>query len=169
MSAGISLEKSIRTCKVVTGWADKVQSARFQDPNSQICLMWDGTNSKGQGVHPDSFYTKSAGCNSALDRVAVENNLRPSYMEYITLNAGGIKLGYESMGRDGVNQRGNQLKDGLNQTGQFGFGAGLTQTEPTCKKGGGQVTHETFAKINTAGRNLKNLNHRQQNRARSGM
>ena len=167
MSAGISLESSIRTCKVVTGWADKVQSSRFQDPNSQICLMWDGTNSKNQIVHPDSFYTKSAGCNSALDRVAVENNLRPSYMEYITLNAGGIKLGYESMNRDGVNQRGIQLKDGLNQTGQFGYGAGNTNTKPTCKK-----THEGFAKINTAGRNMLNLNHkqhRQQSRTRAGM
>ena len=36
----------------------------------------------GRRVCPDSFYTKSAGCNSAEDRVVVENNLRPQYAEF---------------------------------------------------------------------------------------
>jgi hypothetical protein len=46
----------------------------------------------GRLVCANSFYTKRAGCNSALDRVAVENTVsRPQYMEYIQLNAAGIK------------------------------------------------------------------------------
>jgi hypothetical protein len=48
----------------------------------------DGT---GREVCKDSYYHKSAGCNSATDRVNVENNIsRPKYMEYITLSANGI-------------------------------------------------------------------------------
>ena len=39
---------------------------------------------------PTLFTQKRAGCNSALDRVDVENNLRPQYMEYINLDAAGI-------------------------------------------------------------------------------
>jgi len=31
--------------------------------------------------------TKNAGCHSAVDRVIVENNIRPRYMEYVSLNA----------------------------------------------------------------------------------
>jgi hypothetical protein len=53
------------------------------------CPTWSGFDLVGRKVCPDSFYTKSAGCNSAEDRVVVENNVsRPQYMEYITLNAG---------------------------------------------------------------------------------
>ena len=92
MSAGsVSLESSIRTCKVNTGWASKVQSDRFQNPNLMVCPVWNGVDSAGRLVCPDSFYTKRAGCNSAEDRVVVENNVsRPAYIEYLTLNAAGI-------------------------------------------------------------------------------
>jgi hypothetical protein len=37
-----------------------------------------------------SFYTKRAGCNSSLDRITVENFLRPKYTNYVTTNAAGI-------------------------------------------------------------------------------
>lgn len=181
MSAGISLESSIRTCKVVTGWADKVQSSRFQDPNSQICLMWNGQNSKGQKVSPDSFYTKSAGCNSALDRVAVENSVvRPQYMEYITLNAGGINLGYPNLPRSQVNRSSNELKNELNYTGQFGYGSGFSQTSPGCPGFGSSghsayentyQTREGYAQANTQSRNQQAINHgyqAQQNRCNAG-
>jgi hypothetical protein len=71
------------------GYADKIQSARFQDPNLMMCPVWTGFNTVGQPVCADSFYTKREGCNSALDRVAVENNLRPQYAEFINLNTKG--------------------------------------------------------------------------------
>ena len=92
MSAGsVSLESSIRTCKVNAGWATKVQSDRFQNPNLMVCPVWNGVDSAGRLVCPDSFYTKRAGCNSAEDRVVVENNVsRPQYIPYVNLDAAGI-------------------------------------------------------------------------------
>lgn len=89
--ANISLVGSIQTCKVDTGQADKIQSARFQDPNLMMCPVWNGFNTKGQRVCPDSFYTKREGCNTPMDRVAVENALRPQYAEYINLDAQGFR------------------------------------------------------------------------------
>ena len=55
-----------------------------------ICPPWSGYNLKGQSVCADSFYTKKAGCNSPLDRVDVENFLRPQYADLITLNMNGL-------------------------------------------------------------------------------
>lgn len=92
MSAGsISLESAIRTCKVNTGYADRVESDRFLNSNLAVCPIWNGVDSTGRQVCPDSFYTKRAGCNSALDRVEVENYQRPQYSEYVSLTAQGIK------------------------------------------------------------------------------
>ena len=85
-----SLEKNIRTCKVNTGWANRNQSDRFQDPNLMVCPTWNHMDNAGRLICANSFYTKRAGCNSALDRVGVENQLRPQYMEYINLSAAGI-------------------------------------------------------------------------------
>ena len=81
-----SLDASIRTCKVETGQATRIESDRFLNPTNMICLPWNGLNNKGQSVCVDSWYTKSAGCNSAEDRVEVENALRPIYSDYINLN-----------------------------------------------------------------------------------
>lgn len=89
MSA-FSLTGSVRTCTVDQGWANKVQSDRFQNPNSLVCPVWNGMDTYGRYVNPDSFYTKSAGCYSADDRVLVENNQRPKYFEYVALDASGI-------------------------------------------------------------------------------
>ena len=75
-----SLESSIRTCKVDTAWDARAQSDRFLNPAQMSCPTWSGFDLVGRKVCPDSFYTKSAGCNSAEDRVVVENNVsRPQY------------------------------------------------------------------------------------------
>jgi hypothetical protein len=87
----ISLLGSINVCKVNTGYADKIQSDRFENPDVMTCPLWNGQDSFGRFVHPDSFYTKNGGCNSADDRVAVENFLRPQYMEYVALDAAGFR------------------------------------------------------------------------------
>ncbi len=55
-----------------------------------MCPVWNHRDLAGREVCTDSFYTKRAGCNSSLDRINVENDLRPQYMEYITLDACGI-------------------------------------------------------------------------------
>jgi hypothetical protein len=86
----LSLQKSVRTCSVNTGEAERIQSDRFLNPGNMVCIPWNGLNNKGQEVSPDSFYTKSEGCDSALDRVAVENSQRPKYFNYVTLNAQGV-------------------------------------------------------------------------------
>ena len=144
----ISLESSVRGCKVNTAYADKMQSARFQDPNLLVCPMWKGRNSKGQKVCPDSFMTKSAGCNSAEDRVMVENDLRPRYAEYISLNAAGIELGYEGTN---LHQRESDyvsadLANTLNYTGQFGYGSGNPAVSPSCGLSAYSETYPTVSR-----------------------
>lgn len=90
----LSLESAVRTCKVNTGWSQRLQSDRFLNPSTTICPIWSegnyGLDSQGRTVCRDSYMTKTAGCNSALDRLTVENAQRPQYSEYITLDAQGI-------------------------------------------------------------------------------
>lgn len=88
----LSLQGSIRGCNVDAGWASKLQSDRFLNPNQMMCPVWTGVDTAGRGVDSEyGFYTKNQGCNSALDRVVVENDQRPKYMEYVTLDARGIR------------------------------------------------------------------------------
>lgn len=89
--SNISLEAAVRTCKVNTGWANRIQSDRFENSNLMMCPVWGGRDLTGRAVCADSFYTKREGCNSPLDRIGVENSLRPQYMEYVTLNSDGIQ------------------------------------------------------------------------------
>lgn len=88
--SSLSLNASIRTCRVEAGEAVRIESDRFLNPNNMVCIPWNGYNNKGQAVCADSWYTKTPGCTSALDRVGVENHLRPDYATYINLNTAGI-------------------------------------------------------------------------------
>ena len=133
--SSISLEASIRTCKVDTGWANKIESDRFLNPNLMVCPVWNGFDSAGRSVAPDSFVTKRAGCNSAEDRVVVENAQRPQYMEYITLDAQGIRgnMYGNVMPNTDANIRKTGLSQVHNQTGQFGLQTGFGQNvAPKC-------------------------------------
>jgi hypothetical protein len=85
----ISLQGSLQTCKVNTGYANKIQSDRFENPNNLLCPVWNGKDNYGRVACYDSYVTKSAGCSSALDRVVVENYQRPQYFEYTALDASG--------------------------------------------------------------------------------
>lgn len=78
----LSLIKSVRSCSVNTGNANKYESERFQNSDLAVCPLWNGKNNQGQRVRIDSFYTKSRGCNNALDIVQVETNLRPDYSAF---------------------------------------------------------------------------------------
>ena len=84
-----SLTSSVLGCKVNVGYANKLQSDRYENPNTVLCPVWNGLDQYNRFVCPDSFNTKSPGCESALDRVVVENMQRPQYFEYIQLNAAG--------------------------------------------------------------------------------
>ncbi len=91
MSSMMSLQASVRSCDVNVGEASRIQSDRFLNPSNMVCIPWNGINNKGQEVSPDTFWTKTAGCDSAEDRIMVENAQRPKYMNYVTLGAAGIE------------------------------------------------------------------------------
>ena len=91
MSFNLSLNSSVRSCKVDDGWSNRIASDRFLNPNNAQCIRWNGFDTAGRPAHQNTFYTKRGGCNSPLDRMLVENYLRPDYVSYINLNAGGIE------------------------------------------------------------------------------
>jgi hypothetical protein len=138
MSGGaISLEKSVRTCDVNVGEASRIQSDRFFNPNNMVCIPWNGLDNEGREVCPDSFYTKTPGCDSAEDRVMVENALRPKYMNYVTLGAQGISghiYGNESAARDAYGRQ--QFDQSRNQiSGNFGLQWGANVAYQSCSVG----------------------------------
>jgi len=154
--SNISLEASVRTCKVNTGWSNRIQSDRFQNTNLMMCPVWNERDLTGRKVCEDSFYTKREGCNSALDRINVENDQRPQYAEYITLDTSGYRANMYGDQKTGVETYrphvehyvqgmeknmqehdatlGCQTLDNVhNYTGQFGYVTGFRQNvEPTC-------------------------------------
>lgn len=129
--ANISLLGAIQTCKVDVGWANKIQSARFQDPQLMMCPVWNGFNSKGQQVCADSFWTKREGCNSPADRVLVENSLRPQYAEYINLDAQGFQS-------DGI------YANNMDWANVGAQSSSVKRIEQTCPNFGMQFGHHTL-------------------------
>jgi len=88
MSGIVNLESALRTCKVDTAYQERIQSDRFFNPKNLVCPVWNGLDTAGRVACADSFYTKREGCNSAEDRVGVENIQRPQYMQYISDSLG---------------------------------------------------------------------------------
>ncbi len=70
--------------KVRSGFASAAASQRVLDANAMLCTSWGGTDVTGRYVTPDSYNTKAPGCNSAADRLVVENGMRPNYTAYIS-------------------------------------------------------------------------------------
>jgi len=96
MSGILNLESALRTCKVDVGYQQRIQSDRFLNPKNLVCPVWNGLDAAGRVVCADSFYTKREGCNSAQDRVGVENIQRPQYMQYISDFVSGNNYNYNS-------------------------------------------------------------------------
>ncbi len=96
MSGIVNLESALRTCKVDVGYQQRIQSDRFLNPKNLVCPVWNGLDAAGRVVCADSFYTKREGCNSAQDRVGVENIQRPQYMQYISDFVSGNNYNYNS-------------------------------------------------------------------------
>jgi hypothetical protein len=134
------MESAIRTCKVDTAWANKIESDRFLNPDNMVCPLWNGIDTAGRAACPDSFYTKNAGCNSAEDRIVVENSVsRPQYMEYINLNANGVQgdIYAGNSEWDNSGYRTKYLQNINNQAGQFGLVTGFGQNiYPSCQGSG---------------------------------
>lgn len=122
MAGYTSLESSVRGCQVNTGYAEKLYSDRFLNPGNMVCPIWNGYDSTGRPVCADSFMTKNMGCNSAEDRVMVENYQRPQYIEYVNLSSGGITGNlYDPPVKSDQIQAGADLYAVNNITGNFGL------------------------------------------------
>jgi hypothetical protein len=107
------------------------------NPNAMMCPAWNGVDTSGRAVCDNSYFTKREGCNSAADRVLVENDLRPQYIEYINLDASGIRGQGCGMAPAGPDTQCHQrsIKDIYKQTGQFGLNSGFSQNIfPNCVK-----------------------------------
>lgn len=114
--SNLSLQKSIQGCKVVTDWAIRQQSDRFLNSDNLLCPLWNGIDLTGRPVCPDSFNTKVQGCSNPLDRVMVENEQRPKYFQYITLNASGLEGG----SNESTANRSQMLKNYAESTPSYG-------------------------------------------------
>lgn len=89
------ISNSILTSKVDQGCKERLRSHRDQDPDEMMCPVWNRYDNAGRPAGEYSFYTKRAGCNSALDRLNVENQQRPRYTNYVLTSAAGI-AGYDN-------------------------------------------------------------------------
>ena len=89
----LSLDAAIKTWRVDTGSADVAYSDRYiGSGENKLCPVWGGRDMVGRMVSPDTFYTKTGGCNGADDRILVENQVeRPRYYEYIQLSNKGLQ------------------------------------------------------------------------------
>lgn len=124
MAGNLSLESAIKTCKINAGYADKMYSDRYFNPSQMVCPAWTGYDLTGRSVCADTFNTKSAGCNSSLDRITVENRIaRPRYFEYVTLNTDGVEGNIYGSGTRGAQAlAAKQEVDSANSyTGNFGI------------------------------------------------
>lgn len=147
--SNLSLEAAVRTCKVNTGWAPRIQSDRFENSNLLMCPVWNERDLTGRKVCEDSFWTKREGCNSPLDRINVENDQRPQYAEYITLDTSGYRANMFGDQKPGVETYVKGMESNMieqeatlgcstldnvhNYTGQFGYVTGFRDSiEPTC-------------------------------------
>lgn len=131
--SNVSLLSSVRTCKVDTSYADKIQSDRFQNPYLLVCPPWSGVDAAGRLSSADSFYTKNAGCNSAGDRIVVENSLRPQYIEYVNLDAQGYRGNiYDNMMQQQSALRRQGIMSVSDVTGNPGVGYNA-QVAPRCQ------------------------------------
>lgn len=107
-----SLSGSLRTCKVDTAWANKIQSNRFQNPSEMVCPLWNGLDTAGRPVDSNSFYTKNAGCNNPSDRIEIENEIsRPHYTAYINSNNSVDEI-YENFEHNQQSENVNIVEDG---------------------------------------------------------
>ncbi len=124
-------------------WANKIESDRFLNPDQMVCPVWNGIDTTGRRVSPDSFYTKNAGCNSAEDRVVVENNLRPQYMEYINLSANGIDASIYGVDTEGKSVYGNSMP--WNQVGRTNAEFNYPKNKESCSN---KMTRECYGNVN---------------------
>jgi hypothetical protein len=171
----LSLEGALRTCKVDTAWANRIQSDRFENPELMVCPVWNGFDNSGRPVSADSFVTKSAGCNTPEDRVFVENALRPQYFQYVNLDAEGLNGNLDAVyptENNMFNSDSGLRTFGLQQlnpkiTGQFSQPSGATNY-PRCSSYSYDVAQRQIANENRQAQSLQMAGLNRQNKKASG-
>lgn len=88
---------------VNTAWAERFQSDRFLNSNQMVCPVPNAVDFFGRNADPNSKMTKTAGCNSALDRVQIEDEQRPTAFSDNYLNPMGLQ-GYNCTTFEGEEQ-----------------------------------------------------------------
>ena len=167
--SNVSLTANLLTDKVSPGAAAQSFTYRIQEPSAQMCPVWNGQDLAGRPVCEYSFYTKRAGCNSSLDRITVENFLRPKYTNYVTTNAAGI-AGYngqenfasgDNLSRDNESIAMSSRSSAQARTGQFGL-ASAEQIKPISSNRmiaaiSGELTPDAMVRnADTMARNAQN-------------
>ena len=154
----ISLTSAVQTCSVNVGYANKIQSDRFENYNSLLCPVWNGLDQYGRAVCVDSYVTKTAGCESAEDRVVVENYLRPQYTEFIPLDAMGYlnpsALGSPVSSKENFQKRNELLREQNGQkTAMQNASVGTQYTKTNSQSGYGNfMASPSGCPMNTNGR-----------------
>ena len=139
----ISIDKSIRTSRVDTGSAARLESDRFLNSCNATCPVWNSQDTTGRMVCEDSFNTKSPGCNSAVERVEVENYQRPQYFDYVNLDAYGLN---GNMYSQASQSRSHALNEVHNLTGNFGqqHGSRLQYSDSYAKYEKGMSANQRY-------------------------
>jgi len=120
MSGPLSLEGSLKTCKVSAGMAPQVFSDRIIGGlDSRVCPMPRPYDDYGREANIMSLTNKSAGCNDPLELVAREIEVvRPRYFQFINLNPEGVFGDFDNLQRKETIHK-NQIFQNLH-SGQFG-------------------------------------------------
>lgn len=166
--SNVSLTANLLTDKVSPGAAAQSFTYRIQEPSAQMCPVWNGQDLAGRPVCEYSFYTKRAGCNSSLDRITVENFLRPKYTNYVTTNAAGI-AGYNGRENYASGDNLNQIDGSMAvksrnaaqaRTGKFGLVSseqiGTSSPHRTIAAISGHLTADAMARHSQNGRTKQN-------------
>lgn len=141
-AGNISLINSIRGNYVNTSWTERLQGDRLFNPDGgQLCIIPSGRDNFGRAVPNNTYHpTKTPGCNSALERVTIESDLRPNFSQYINLNtAGYTDSKYQTVGEQF--RRGRDRFIEKTQEGVTGGGFGLDSSLRASLIGGETKQH----------------------------
>jgi hypothetical protein len=81
--------------RVETGWAQRYKSDRIFNSDTMVCPIRKNNDLMGRSADPYSLITTTEGCNSALDRVSVEDSQRSNFFSSVTLSNIGIQGGVD--------------------------------------------------------------------------
>lgn len=168
-----SLEGALRTCKVDTSWANRIQSDRFENPELMVCPVWTGFDNAGRPVSADSYYTKAPGCNTPEDRVFVENALRPQYFQYVNLDAEGVAGNIYETQNNMLHYDNNVRTKGLAQinpqiTGEYGYAPNGSQIYPRCTSYPYELGQKQQAQLSRQMQQMQHAQLNNQNKRNSG-